>query len=129
MATTNIVADFDAWQTELFATLVKATKASNAIPVSDVSFYRTLDPSFTSDMNEASDVTLDLCNSLLQQAGGSLERLRDHEDVSDRFDIVVDVVDNMLEKVVRSQTCFFYKRCNLLFFLSYLAMYTRLVQD
>lgn len=106
MATTNIVADFDAWQTELFAALVKATKASNAVPASDVSFYRTLDHSFASDMNEVSGITLDLCNRLLRQAGGSsAEQLEDHEDVKDRFHVVVDVVDNMLEKVVRLQTC------------------------
>jgi len=102
MATSNIVADFDTWQAGLFATLVKATKASNAIPAGDVSFYRTLDPSFASDMNEASNATLDLCNKLLQQAGGSwTEQLKDHEEVDERFDIVVDVVDNLLEKVVR----------------------------
>ncbi|KAG0229131.1 ribonuclease H-like domain-containing protein [Mortierella sp. GBAus27b] len=100
MATANILADFDAWQTELFATLVKATKASNALPGGDVSFYKTLDPSFAADMNEASGVTLDLCNKLLLQAGGpSVDLLGDHEDVDDRFHVVVDVVDNMLEKV------------------------------
>ncbi|KAG0006872.1 exosome nuclease subunit, partial [Modicella reniformis] len=100
MATTNIVADFDAWQAALFAVLIKATKASNAVPAGDVAFYRTLDRSFASDMNEASSTTLDLCNRLLQQASGSTaEQLVNGDDVNDRFDIVVDVVDNMLEKV------------------------------
>ncbi|KAG0325020.1 exosome nuclease subunit [Dissophora globulifera] len=101
MATNNdIVADFEAWQTALFAALVQATKAANAIPAGDVSFYRTLDRTFAADMDEASTSTLDLCNRLLRQAGGPVARqLKDSDDVSDHFSIVVDVVDNMLEKV------------------------------
>ncbi|KAI1310556.1 exosome nuclease subunit [Mortierella claussenii] len=100
MATNSIVADFEAWQTALFSALVKATKAANAIPAGDVNFYRTLDRSFAADMDDASTATLDLCNGLLQQAGGSaVEELKDADDMTDRFDIITDVVDNMLEKV------------------------------
>ena len=105
MATTDIVADFEAWQTSLFAALVKATKAANAIPAGDVIFYRSLDRSFADNMSDASTATLDLCNGLLRQAGGpGAEQLNDSDDVNDRFDIVVDIVDNMLEKVVRDTT-------------------------
>jgi hypothetical protein len=102
MATTkDIIADFEAWQTKLFQTLVKATKAANAIPAGDVSFYKTLDRDFANNMKEASASTLDMCNGILRQAGGqSVEELKDGDDMKDRFDIVVDVVDNMLEKVV-----------------------------
>ncbi|KAI8599802.1 ribonuclease H-like domain-containing protein, partial [Dissophora ornata] len=100
MATSNIVADFKAWQEALFMALVKATKASNAIPAGDVSFYRTLDRSFAANMDDASTATLDLCNGLLRQAGGfPAGQLKDSDDVKDRFEIVVDVVDNLLEKV------------------------------
>ncbi|OAQ33436.1 hypothetical protein K457DRAFT_107077 [Linnemannia elongata AG-77] len=101
MATTkDIIADFEAWQTKLFQTLVKATKAANAIPAGDVSFYKTLDRDFANNMKEASASTLDMCNGILRQAGGqSVEELKDGDDMKDRFDIVVDVVDNMLEKV------------------------------
>ncbi|KAF9189342.1 exosome nuclease subunit [Haplosporangium sp. Z 767] len=96
----SIVDDFDAWQSALFSTLVKATKAANAIPANDVSFYRTLDHSFSVNMDDASAATLDLCNGLLQQAGGvEVEELKEADDMKDRFDIIVDVVDNMLEKV------------------------------
>lgn len=102
MATTkDIIADFEAWQTKLFQTLVKATKAANAIPAGDVSFYKTLDRDFANNMKEASASTLDMCNGILRQAGGqSVEELKDGDDMKDRFDIIVDVVDNMLEKVV-----------------------------
>ncbi|KAG0008149.1 exosome nuclease subunit, partial [Entomortierella chlamydospora] len=100
MATHNIVADFEAWQTALFATLVRATKAANAIPANDVSFYRTLDRSFAANMDDVSTTTIDLCNGLLRQAGGpENEELNDSDDVNDRFDIITDVVDNMIEKV------------------------------
>ncbi|KAG9070024.1 exosome nuclease subunit [Linnemannia hyalina] len=101
MATTkDIIADFEAWQTKLFQTLVKATKAANAIPAGDVSFYKTLDRDFANNMKEASASTLDMCNGILRQAGGqSVEELKDGDDMKDRFDIIVDVVDNMLEKV------------------------------
>ncbi|KAG0351954.1 hypothetical protein BC939DRAFT_415295 [Gamsiella multidivaricata] len=100
MATNNIVADFETWQTSLFGILVKATRAANAIPASDVSFYKTLDHSFAENMNDASTATLDLCNGLLRQAAGhQTEQLKDGDDVADRYDIIVDAVDNMLEKV------------------------------
>ncbi|KAG0276068.1 exosome nuclease subunit [Linnemannia exigua] len=101
MATTkDIIADFEAWQTKLFQTLVKATKAANAIPAGDVSFYKTLDRDFAANMKDASASTLDMCNGILRQAGGQgVEELKDGDDMKDRFDIVVDVVDNMLEKV------------------------------
>ncbi|KAF9116697.1 exosome nuclease subunit [Mortierella sp. AM989] len=100
MATHSIVADFEAWQTALFATLVKATKAANAIPANDVSFYKTLDRSFAANMEDVSTTSIDLCNGLLRQAGGSeVEELKDGDDVNDRFDIITDTVDNMLEKV------------------------------
>ncbi|KAF9199678.1 exosome nuclease subunit [Haplosporangium sp. Z 27] len=101
MATTqNIVANFEEWQKALFSTLVKATKAANAIPVNDVSFYRTLDRSFAENMDDVSTTSIDLCNGLMQQAGGSaVEELKDGDDVNDRFDIITDIVDNMLEKV------------------------------
>ncbi|KAG0041988.1 exosome nuclease subunit [Gryganskiella cystojenkinii] len=100
MSTNNILNDFEAWQNTLFQTLVKATKAANAIPANDVSFYRTLDRDFASKMEEASVSTLHLCNGLLRQASaGEAERLNDGDDIKERFEIVVDVIDNMLEKV------------------------------
>ncbi|KAG0200226.1 exosome nuclease subunit [Mortierella sp. GBA30] len=100
MATNNIIADFEAWQSALFSTLVKATKAANAIPANDVAFYRTLDRTFAANMDDASNATLELCNNLLLQAGGPEGQvLGDSDDIKDRFDIVVDAVDNMLEKV------------------------------
>ena len=101
MATSNIVADFEAWQSALFSTLVKATKAANAIPAGDVSFYRTLDRAFAVNMDDASNATLELCNGLLHQAGGPEgEVLNDSDDFKDRFHLITDVVDNLLEKVV-----------------------------
>jgi len=100
MATSSIVADFEAWQGALFSTLVKATKAANAIPAGDVSFYRTLDRAFAVNMDDASNATLELCNGLLHQAGGPEgELLNDSDDFKDRFHLITDVVDNLLEKV------------------------------
>ncbi|KAF9918488.1 exosome nuclease subunit [Lobosporangium transversale] len=100
MAANTIVADFETWQTSLFAALVKATKASKAMSPDDVAFYRTLNPSFATNMEDVSSATLDLCNGLLIQAGGqSAEVLNDADDFTDRFNIITDVVDNMLEKV------------------------------
>ncbi|KAF9936813.1 exosome nuclease subunit [Mortierella alpina] len=100
MAISNIVADFEAWQGALFSTLVKATKAANAIPAGDVSFYRTLDRAFAVNMDDASNATLELCNGLLQQAGGPEgEVLNDSDDFKDRFHLITDAVDNLLEKV------------------------------
>jgi len=106
MSTKSILAEFDTWQNSLFATLVKATKAANAIPAGDVSFYRSLDREFARKMDEASASTLELCNGLLKQAGGvEVEELREGDDIKERFDIVVDVVDNVLEKVVCFSLC------------------------
>ncbi|KAF9425478.1 exosome nuclease subunit [Podila epigama] len=96
----ELLADFDTWQNTLLSTLVKATKAANAIPANDVSFYRSLDRNFATNMNDASSASLDLCNQLLGQASNSTaEVLMDGDDVRDRFDIISDVIDNLLEKV------------------------------
>ncbi|KFH63970.1 hypothetical protein MVEG_09795 [Podila verticillata NRRL 6337] len=96
----ELLADFDTWQTTLFSTLVKATKAANAISAGDVSFYRSLDRSFASNMDDASSASLDMCNSLLGQASNSTsEIISDADDMRDRFDIISDVIDNLLEKV------------------------------
>ncbi|KAF9581222.1 exosome nuclease subunit [Lunasporangiospora selenospora] len=101
MATNQILSDFEGWQKSLFSTLVRASKAANAIPADDVSFYRSLDQSFAANMDDVASASLDMCNGLLYQAGGSaVQRLNDKDDVKDRFDVIVDVVDNLLEKVV-----------------------------
>ncbi|KAG0328147.1 exosome nuclease subunit [Podila humilis] len=96
----EILEDFDGWQKALVETLMKATRAANAIPAADVPFYRAIDRDFKADMDEASSMTLSLCDILLQQASNSTAKvLSDPDDLIERFDIVSGVMDDVLEKV------------------------------
>ncbi|KAG0266773.1 exosome nuclease subunit [Actinomortierella ambigua] len=96
----TILADIDGWQKKLFGALVIATKAANAIPPRDVLFYKSLDKDFAANMTDASVASLALCNNLLVQASGpGGEKIKDGEEMIDRFDIITEVVDNLLEKV------------------------------
>ncbi|KAG0238407.1 exosome nuclease subunit [Actinomortierella wolfii] len=95
-----ILADIEGWQKKLFGALVIATKAANAIPPRDVQFYKSLDKDFAANMTDASTASLALINGLLAQTSGpSGEKIKDTEEMTDRFDIITEVVDNLLEKV------------------------------
>ena len=69
----------------------------------DGSFYRTVSAEYREKMDLLSKTLLETANGLL--AAAAVDRVRplnDLADVTDDFDVVVDVLDNIFEKLVRS---------------------------
>jgi hypothetical protein len=96
--------DFKEYQNALFAALTGATRAANAIPISDLGYYRSLDRDFAKTLDSCSEKVLKLSNNMLKYASvdepESSQRFHDVDDVLDRYGVAIDVVDNLLEKAV-----------------------------
>ncbi|CAM0139883.1 exosome nuclease subunit [Umbelopsis sp. WA50703] len=94
--------DFKEYQNALFAALTGATRAANAIPISDLGYYRSLDRDFAKTLDSCSEKVLKLSNNMLKYASvdepESSQRFHDVDDVLDRYGVAIDVVDNLLEK-------------------------------
>ncbi|KAJ3085753.1 Exosome component 10 [Quaeritorhiza haematococci] len=93
----------------LFNALVQLTKATANLNPSDLPFYKSTSSSFGKELPKTAQQILGLCNDLLLytdvEAGGSASIdthnapfYEDVDDVTDNFDGVVDVLDNLLEK-------------------------------
>ncbi|KAI8373901.1 ribonuclease H-like domain-containing protein [Blakeslea trispora] len=96
------VKNFKAFQTSLFKSLVSATAAANSIVVEEIGFFRSLDRQFAKDLDLAGSSALSLSNSLLQRsaadAGITVKKFDDIDDVSERYGSVIDICDSLLEK-------------------------------
>ncbi|KAF8582891.1 hypothetical protein K439DRAFT_1634914 [Ramaria rubella] len=108
---------FDEFQTALQSAAVAATKSSLGLP-KDLSYHRSLNRKFGKRLDACSDRILAITSQLLQyvDAGNELEgapslgtgngkgkhRLESEDDVVDGFSLVVDVMDQLLE---RADTC------------------------
>lgn len=91
---------------ELFSQLVTATRMSNNLPSEDeYQFYSTFKP-FKSKMNEIGKRLLDITQNFLQHEDNTkapvINDSYDVDEVTEKFDEVVDFVDRLIEKVVRS---------------------------
>jgi exosome complex exonuclease RRP6 len=93
---------FPDWQAKLLKQLVQTTKAASAVGSHDISFERSIDSTFDSNLNAVTDRLLSLSNQLLRFAGLAGEEFEDEEDLGDRWGEVVDVVDGLLERAVYS---------------------------
>lgn len=99
----------DNYTQELFENLISATKTSNEFPDSqNYSYYTTYGP-FKSRMNNFGQRLLDLTQGFLQLEKGNkapiINDLEDAEDLLEQFEAVTDVVDSIIEKVVRFHFC------------------------
>ncbi|ORZ19396.1 ribonuclease H-like domain-containing protein [Absidia repens] len=95
--------DFKGYQASLFKALTSATNASNAIPVEDLGFLRTLDRTFAKDLDLSSDALLKVANNLTGHCAKdigleSTQKTNDIDDVNDRFSGVIDVIDGLFER-------------------------------
>src|SRR5579859_834735 len=90
------------WQANLFKLLVSTTKAASAVGGHDISFERSIDSDFDVSVTNAIDRLLGLSNRVLQFAGLKGDDFEDEEDLENRWSEVVDVVDGLLERAVRS---------------------------
>ncbi|KAJ3192132.1 exosome nuclease subunit [Irineochytrium annulatum] len=81
--------------------LTTATSASQFLQTKDLPFYKSLSKPFSDKVAASGGRLLALCNTLvgkLAPPGGGPEPLEDLDDVVDRFDGIVDILDNLLEK-------------------------------
>jgi hypothetical protein len=101
---------FDVFNNQLQANALKATRNALALPT-DISFHRSMDSSFSKDLDTFSSRVLNLANNLLSlvatadttQSGRAKgkAKLDNQDDVVDNFhSLVVDSMDQLLERTV-----------------------------
>lgn len=100
--------DFQGYQASLFKALTAATNATNAIPVEDLGFLRSLDRSLARDLDQSASALLSTANRLTTHCAkdiglDAIQRTDDIDDVNDRFSSVVDVIDGLFERAVSRQ--------------------------
>ena len=96
--------NLDEFTQELFTKLLSATRISNNLPTEDeYQFYASFKP-FKSKMNELGKRLLDLTQNFLQHdeniKAPIINDSDDVDEVTEKFDEVVDFVDRLIEKVV-----------------------------
>ncbi|KAJ1976871.1 exosome nuclease subunit [Dimargaris cristalligena] len=92
--------DFQDFSKTLFSRLVQLTKLANNVPTRDISFYRNVDPSFASQLDDCSSGLLKLSNRLVAfSANESVTVLQNVDQVNNHYHLVVDVMDGLLERV------------------------------
>ncbi|RKO89706.1 NUC016 domain-containing protein [Blyttiomyces helicus] len=101
--------NFADYQNTLFEALMDTTRATQFLNPAELDFYKASSPGFDSRLQNAGDRILVLCNKLIAHAADSSASGRralakrdaagfgNDEDLVERFDEVVDVVDNLLE--------------------------------
>ena len=111
LSSANIASgNFDDFNSQLQAKALKATRSALALPT-DVAFHRSMDSSFSKDLDDFSSGVLSLTNKLLvlvstadpaQSARAkSKAKLENQDDVLDNFrSLVVDSMDQLLERTV-----------------------------
>lgn len=98
--------DFKSLQDQIQVALLSATRTANQIASEDLGFQRSLDAAVGTALDKQALRLLGLSNSLLRSAASISElqtpSLEDVEDVDNKWQAVVDVVDSLLEK---ADTC------------------------
>ena len=114
-------AGFNACNAQLQATALTATRKAAGLP-SDVGFHRSMDHSFAQDLDAFSERVLLVTNKLLKlvatvdeskgcssRGKGKEKELASQDDVVDNFySLVVDSMDQLLEKTVSSSVQAFF---------------------
>jgi exosome complex exonuclease RRP6 len=101
---------FDGFNSQLQAKTLKATRSALALPM-DVAFHRSMDTSFSKDLDVFSSRVLSLTNKLLALVANAdptqsartkgKAKLENQDDVVDNFhSVVVDSMDQLLERTV-----------------------------
>lgn len=102
--------NFDDFNSQLQAKTLKATRSALALPP-DVAFHRSMDSSFSRDLDAFSSGVLSLTNKLLNMVATAdysqsartkgKAKLENQDDVVDSFQsLVVDSMDQLLERTV-----------------------------
>ncbi|KAI9728249.1 MAG: exosome nuclease subunit [Cirrosporium novae-zelandiae] len=95
--------DFSSFQRDVTSTLVSTTKTVGQISVQDLSFQTSINPSLSKSLDNQRTRLLGLAEKLLKTAtsgsGVDAQPLEDADAVEDNWRGVVDIIDNLLEKV------------------------------
>lgn len=108
-------AGFDEYNAQLQAAALQATRHGVSLPTpSDLSFHRSLDRTFSKELDACSSRVLSLTNKLISLVSassksnggnnkGKSRKLESEDDVVDHFHaLVVDRMDELLEQAVRN---------------------------
>ena len=92
---------FEDHSNAILTALATATAKSQFLATKDLPFYKTSSKVVNSNLKSASSSILSIVNRLVKiSTSQSIDPLLGLDDVVDRFDSVVEVIDNLLEKVV-----------------------------
>jgi exosome complex exonuclease RRP6 len=98
----DIATDFKAFQEKVQTSLVNVTKAVGQLSAEDLSFHRSSSGKLSKSLDAQNARLLQLTNKLLKAATKDTQitppKLRNQEDVEDKWRSTVDVIDDLLEK-------------------------------
>lgn len=96
--------EFAVFQEGVFSTIMACVRSSSAISNADISFQRSSNPDFATILDETTARILVLANQLLRSASKGSDiaapKMVDVDDVDNKWNDVVEVVDYVLEKAV-----------------------------
>jgi exosome complex exonuclease RRP6 len=98
----EIVTDFKAFQEKVQTSLVNVTKTAGQLSAEDLSFHRSSSSKLSKSLDAQNARLLQLTNKLLKAATKDTQipppKLRNQEEVEDKWRSTVDVIDDLLEK-------------------------------
>src|SRR5271155_4413167 len=98
----DITADFKSFQEKVQRSLVNVTKTAGQLSAEDLSFHRSSSGKLSKSLDAQNARLLQLTNKLLKAATKDTQiappKLRNQEEVEDKWRSTVDVIDDLLEK-------------------------------
>jgi exosome complex exonuclease RRP6 len=98
----DITIDFKAFQDKVQTSLVNVTKTAGQLSAEDLSFHRSSSGKLSRSLDAQNTRLLQLTNKLLKSATKDTQveapKLRNQEEVEDKWRSTVDVIDDLLEK-------------------------------
>ena len=98
----DLTTDFKSFQDKVQQSLLAVTKTAGQLSAEDLSFHRSSSGKLSKNLDAQNARLLQLTNKLLKAATKETPivppKLRDHEEVEDKWRNTVDVIDDLLEK-------------------------------
>jgi hypothetical protein len=85
---------------QILSALTKTTTQTQFLGTKDLPFYKSSSRKVRQSLKKSGSSLLNLCNALLEKSSFNLDPFEELDDVVDRFDGIIDVVDTLLERVV-----------------------------
>lgn len=102
LASMDLTTDFKSFQDKVTSSLVGVTKTAGQISAEDLSFHRSSSGKLSKSLDAQNARLLQLTSKLLKAATKDTQvappKLRNQEDVEDKWRNTVDVIDDLLEK-------------------------------